>query len=244
MNSENKSGVKSHNSFPTFPSLGAAAGALGVPVPTLRQAKRLGAPGFPASGRVEAGPLLAWALTRGKTASPGRSLDQARARLADMQASKIERDEQLQRGNLVSVLWARDVVALHLERPRIWIAERIARLAFMLGTVAGITDPKRREDEIKRLLTADAKELAQMLANAEGRVHSSLAAGSPDGPGRTALGDLDAMAAEFVASVSPACQGEIRAHVAKLREQKETQAPLSAGHPEPEEPPTTGTTQS
>jgi hypothetical protein len=209
--------------FPIFASMSSAAGALGVPVSDLRVAKRLGAPGFPASGRVETGPLLAWALGKGRKTKPGRSLEEARARLADVQATRIEKQEELSRGTLIPVLWAADVVGQQLDLPRAWVRGRLPRLAFLVSTVAGIPEPKRREDEVLRILTGDAEEILIMWRHIETGISQAFKNGPPDGPERTALGDLDAMCSRFMEALSAPCRDEIRGFVKTLQAERQRQ---------------------
>jgi hypothetical protein len=215
--------------FPEFPSMSSAAGALGVSLSVLRDAKRLGAPGFLPSGRIASGPLLAWALTDGRESKPGRSLEAARARLADAQATKLEKQEQLERGLLVPVLWARDAVAQRLEQPRAWFRERVPRLAFLVATVAGIPDQKRREAEVLRFLNGDADEILKMVGHAESWIDSDFAKGPPDGPERTALGDLERMCDRMMEEISAPARDEIRGFVKRLRDEREAE---SANNPE------------
>ena len=43
-----------------FPTMGALSGSLGIPLATLKNAKRAGCPAFSASGRVELGAFIRW----------------------------------------------------------------------------------------------------------------------------------------------------------------------------------------
>ena len=198
----------------------------------MRSAKRMGAPGFRASGAVEPLPLLAWLLTKGKKTDGIRSLDQARAGLADAQRIRLEREEQLMRGNMVPVIWVDEVLAEHLERLRIWVRERLSNLGWMVAHVAGITDEKRREEEVKRWLNDDANQILTMLSNSEGLIRQALRKGPPDGPGRTATGEIQAILGLLRESVSPAARAELDGFVAKLRSERTAPEPTSAT-PEP-----------
>jgi hypothetical protein len=227
-----KATVEPRPKWPRFPSMANAAGATGTPLSAWRAAKRMGSPGFLPSGVVDTQLLFPWLLTRGKKTEAGRSLDQARARLADAQADKITRDEQLLRGALVPVLWVRDMVGDKMEQPRLWIRERLQRLAWLVASVSGIDDKARREAEVLRILTGDANEILTMWGHAETGIENALRQGPPDGPERTALGDLETMCRRFEENVSAPARDEIRNYVAKLREEAEKQTAA----PAPEQP--------
>ncbi len=75
-----------------FPTLKAAAAALGVPLDALRAAKSAGAAGFAANGNVDLQRLAAWLLTKGKAFTPPPvTLEAAKARLATARAVQLEK---------------------------------------------------------------------------------------------------------------------------------------------------------
>jgi len=113
----------------------------------------------------------------------------------------------------------------------------VQRLAFLVATVSGIPDQRRRESEVLRFLTSDAEALLTMWKNTEAHIQSSLRAGPPEGPGRSAMGDLQGMCDELVANVSESARAEIRAHVKKLQADREAAGKAKAGADEATEAP-------
>lgn len=206
------------------------AGYLGVPLGPVRKLKAMGCPGFPPSGRVESGPLMGWLLTQGKRVDSGRSLTEAKARLADARADHLERQDLLRHGNVVSVLWARDVVGECLELPRQWMTERVTRLAYLVSTACGDENQQRRQASVMGFLEEDAKAILTMIGHAETKIHQAFAKGF-DGPERTALGDLDVMCECIKKGLSDSCRAEISAFTKTLHEEREAaqkQSPAEA----------------
>ena len=94
-----------------FPSLAAANSATGVPIRALRTLKGSGCPGFDASGRVDVGKLLKWALdTRKGFKVATDQVSVAKARLLELQALKVEADLDEREGRLVDVDQVRKVL--------------------------------------------------------------------------------------------------------------------------------------
>src|SRR4051794_13658397 len=85
--------------FPHFAGIGSLAGALGIPRGKISECKKAGCPAFDSGSRVDSGKLLRWLLSGGVPS--GMSLDEARARLAEARAKKLEREEAARIGNLI-----------------------------------------------------------------------------------------------------------------------------------------------
>jgi outer membrane murein-binding lipoprotein Lpp len=91
--------LNSNNStLPTFPSMIACAGATGIPLAALRQAKRAGCPAFDQANRVHLAPLLRWLFSVGATEMKNTDWH---ARLKRSQALRSELETAKRRGELV-----------------------------------------------------------------------------------------------------------------------------------------------
>ena len=117
-----------------FHSIAAAAGALGVPTETLRQAKRAGASGFRSNGNLAAGELLAWLLTRGRQFKPRMSLEQAKALLTEAQTKALLQKASVESGDLAETKDIKRALRLLPWALAISIRKSLHDLAAMSGT--------------------------------------------------------------------------------------------------------------
>lgn len=93
-------------SLPTFPSATACSGATGIPVATLRHAKRKGCSAFDQAGRVHLGPLLAWLFADDNADT---NVDW-HARWKRAQAIGLEQRVAKERGELIEInVWVKYV---------------------------------------------------------------------------------------------------------------------------------------
>ena len=67
----------------------------------LRAAKRAGANGFLAAGRIDSGQLLAWMLSKGKNLKQTMSLEEAKTTLLSVRAGQIQREAAIHEGTMV-----------------------------------------------------------------------------------------------------------------------------------------------
>lgn len=91
--------------FPTFGSMQACAGALDVPVASLRRHKAAGCRAFQANNRVATRELLAFLLRRGAD-SGTMSLDQARTELMKARTHLIQKKAELEIGETIPIAWS------------------------------------------------------------------------------------------------------------------------------------------
>lgn len=210
-------------SFPTFGSLAAAAGALGIPSHVLRAAKRKGAAGFLASNRVDAAKLLRWCLTRGKTFAPGVNLEEAKAKLAEVQAHQIERDMHVAGGELVPVGWVFEVVDRAFASPALndWLYSRTTLLAYRLYGIARDLG-KAGEVEAKRLLDQDAREVALVVGDARRNILADLRRGPEECDKETIFGKTVRLLEDAAKSLTPDARAQVHAALKRFHEKENT----------------------
>lgn len=207
------------------PSIAAAAAVTDLSPNTFRALKRGGCPGFHANGSVNLLKILGrLASPRGRRAAPTLDLDQARAKLAAVQADKLERESVLACGELVLVGWVFDVLCDAFDGAALnaWVYERIPRVAFLFGQQAwapgGIHEPSNMQ-EATRLLNSDAGDIIKMVGCVRTEILDKLRAGPPECEKETILGQTFRLLSDTAKALSPAARKEMAAALSAAQKQ-------------------------
>jgi hypothetical protein len=194
--------------LPTFDSMAAAAGACGIPIATLRRAKKAGCAAF-AHGRVSLAEFLKWNFSRADS-TPGPSLEQAKARLATVRANQIAQESAVAGGALPSG-WAVATVGEVFEDGRLlFLNDRVEALVRRIWNGAQDTDRSKAEMEIEYQLREDTETLLRVLRHLRTALEAKLRAG-PDGAVETDCAMAARILREMAAKLTPSAKAELLA---------------------------------
>jgi hypothetical protein len=199
---------------PVYPSLAAAAGALGVPQSRLKAAKVAGCPAFKAANRIDSRELLAWLLVT--PAPSGPDLAAAQARLATARAEMIERELQ---GDASGETLPREAAERALRLTAWWLSGALPTVAAELGSSLFPTDRQRAIEATAALKVALRGWLAHCAAAGAGELvpewaREALLAGANTGLRRDSASDeawrIQLFATGMAASSAAAFAAEIK----------------------------------
>lgn len=147
------------------------------------------------------------------------SLDQARARLADVKASVLIKGAALASGEVVDLVWVASEADKAFNGFSLALQESRGQFAFYLGG-----DNQAQRDKATEILKERDDLVNQMIRNARMRLLATLQTGQPESDGRTVISEFKEHARRVAERMSPGARAEF---AAALRSEEAAQAPTA-----------------